>query len=250
MNFTNKNVLITGGSTGIGLATAKAFIEKGANVFITGKNADNLKKAAAEINNSKLKTIVSDIADMASISALAKTIADTGNKLDVLFLNAGIAPWASIEETTEKVFDDLFNINVKGLFFTLQKLIPYLAESSSVIVTSSGVSIAGYANASAYSATKSAVDAIARVAATELADRKIRVNIVAPGPIETPILYKVMPKEAVDAALDHMANNVVPLKRLGNAEEVANTVLFLASNGASYITGSYLSVDGGATVRR
>jgi NAD(P)-dependent dehydrogenase (short-subunit alcohol dehydrogenase family) len=244
MNFTDKNVVITGGSAGIGFATAKIFIEKGANVLITGRNSDSLHTASGNINNPKLKTLASDISKLSDIATLEKVVAESGNKVDVLVLNAGIAKQFSIEETTEEVFDDLFNINVKGLFFTLQKLIPYLAEGASVILISSGVSVSGYAQMGAYAATKSAVDAIARTAATELADRKIRVNTVAPGLTNTPMNQQTPEdiKNAIAAA--------VPLQRIGEAEEIANAIVFLASEEASYISGSYLSVDGGVTIRR
>ena len=244
MKFSNKNVVITGGSAGIGFATAKTLIEKGANVLITGRNADSLKKAAAEINNPKLKTLASDTSKLADIATLEKVVSESGNKIDVLVLNAGIAKQFSIEQTTEEVFDELFNINVKGLFFTLQKLIPHLADGASVVLISSGVSVSGYAYMGAYSATKGAVDVIARTAATELADRKIRVNVVAPGLTDTPMNHQtpVEIKNAIAAA--------VPLKRIGEAEEIANAIVFLASSEASYINGSYLSVDGGVTIRR
>lgn len=244
MNFTNKNVVITGGSAGIGLATAKAFIGNGANVLITGRNTDSLNTASATINSQKLKTLASDIAKMTDITTLEKEIAQSGTKVDVLVLNAGIAKQYLIEDTTEEVFDELFNINVKGLFFTLQKLIPHLAEGASVILISSGVSVSGYAQMGAYAATKSAVDAIARTAATELADRKIRVNVVAPGLTDTPMNQQTPEgiKNAIAAA--------VPLKRIGEAEEIANAIVFFASSEASYISGSYLAVDGGVTIRR
>jgi NAD(P)-dependent dehydrogenase (short-subunit alcohol dehydrogenase family) len=133
MNFTNKNVVITGGTTGIGLATAKAFINAGANVWITGRNAENLQKAAEEINSPNLKTVVSDTSKLADISILEKAVAESGNKLDVLFLNAGIATFAPIEQATEADFDAQFNTNVKGHFFTLQKLIPHLANGAAVV---------------------------------------------------------------------------------------------------------------------
>ncbi len=244
MNFTDKNVIITGGSAGIGLATAKTFIAKGADVLVTGRNTDSLDQASATINSPKFKTLVSDISKLEDIIALEKEVSESGKKVDVLVLNAGIAKQFSIEETTEEVFDDLFNINVKGLFFTLQKLIPHLAEGASVILISSGVSVSGYAQMGAYAATKSAVDAIARTAAIELADRKIRVNTVAPGLTDTPMNQQTPEdiKNAIAAA--------VPLKRIGEAEEIANAIVFLASDEASYISGSYLSVDGGVTVRR
>ncbi|WP_313185727.1 SDR family NAD(P)-dependent oxidoreductase [Sphingobacterium siyangense] len=244
MNFSDKNVVITGGSAGIGLATAKTFIEKGANVLITGRNTDTLQAASGSINSQKLKTLSSDTSKLADIALLAETVAASGNKVDVLVLNAGIAKQYSIEDTTEEVFDDLYNINVKGLFFTLQKLIPHLSEGASIVLISSGVSVSGYAQMGAYAATKSAVDAIARTAATELADRKIRVNVVAPGLTDTPM------NQQTPADIKNAIAAAVPLKRIGQAEEIANAIVFLSSNEASYISGSYLAVDGGVTIRR
>ncbi|MGJ1379258.1 SDR family NAD(P)-dependent oxidoreductase [Sphingobacterium multivorum] len=244
MNFLDKNVVITGGSAGIGLATAKTFIEKGANVLITGRNTDTLHAASGSINSPKLKTLSSDTSKLADIALLEETVAASGNKVDVLVLNAGIAKQYSIEDTTEEVFDDLYNINVKGLFFTLQKLIPHLSEGASVVLISSGVSVSGYAQMGAYAATKSAVDAIARTAATELADRKIRVNVVAPGLTDTPM------NQQTPADIKNAIAAAVPLKRIGQAEEIANAIVFLSSNEASYISGSYLAVDGGVTIRR
>ncbi|RYE18368.1 MAG: SDR family NAD(P)-dependent oxidoreductase, partial [Sphingobacteriaceae bacterium] len=142
MDFTNKNVVITGGTTGIGLATAKAFISAGANVLITGRNAENLQKAAEEISSQKLKTVISDTSNLAGIAVLEKAVTESGNKVDVLFLNAGIAVFAPIEQVTEADFDAQFGTNVKGHFFTLQKLIPHLANGSSVVFTSSTVATA------------------------------------------------------------------------------------------------------------
>ena len=244
MNFTNKNVVITGGSTGIGFSTAKAFINAGANVLITGRNLENLQKAAVEINNPKLKTVVSDTSNLAGIAALEKAVAEAGNKIDVLFLNAAIARFAPIEHTTEEDFDAHFNTNVKGHFFTLQKLIPHLASGSSVLLTSSIVATGSGAYSSVYSATKAAVNAIGRIAAVELAEKNIRVNIVSPGPIDTEGLNK-----ATGGQTEQIASATLS-KRLGKPEEVANTVLFLASNAASNITGAELLVDGGSALRR
>lgn len=241
MNFTDKNVVVTGGTTGIGFATAKAFINAGANVIITGRNADNLQKAAAEINNSRLKTVVSDTSNLAGISVLEQAVVENGGKLDVLFLNAGIASFSPIEHTTEADFDRQFNTNVKGSFFTLQKLIPHLADGSSVIFTSSTVATTTSLNTSVYSATKGAVNKVAQIAANELASRKIRVNIVSPGPTQTEGLDGVATAEAKDFLASSTA-----LQRLGNPEEIANAVLFLASPNASFVTGTELLVDGGA----
>jgi NAD(P)-dependent dehydrogenase (short-subunit alcohol dehydrogenase family) len=240
MNFKGKNVVITGGSTGIGLASAKAFINAGANVWITGRSAGNMQKAAAEINSPNLQTVVSDTSKLAEISILEKAVTASGNKLDVLFLNAGIAVFAPIEQATEADFDAQFNTNVKGLFFTLQKLIPHLANGASVIFTSSTVATASNLGTSVYSATKGALNKIAQIAANELADRKIRVNIISPGPVQTPGLEYAVPPEAKAYLAAATA-----LQRLGNADEIAKAVLFLASDNASFITGTELLADGG-----
>lgn len=240
MDFINKNVVITGGSTGIGLATAKAFINAGATVWITGRNAENLKKATDEISSPNLKTIVSDTSNLEGIAVLEKAVAESGNKLDVLFLNAGIAVFKSIETATEEEFDAQFNTNVKGYYFTLQKLIPHLAEGSAVILTSSTVATAANAGTSIYSATKGAVNKIAQIAANELADRKIRVNMISPGPIQTPAFDNVVSEEGKV----HMAN-ATALQRIGHPDEIAKTVLFLASDSASFITGTEIIADGG-----
>lgn len=240
MDFTNKNVVITGASTGIGLATAKAFINAGATVWITGRNADNLQKAAAEINSPKLKTVVSDTSNLAGIAVLEKVVSESGSKLDVLFLNAGIAVFTSIEAVTEADFDAQFNTNVKGSFFTLQKLLPHLANGSSIVFTSSTVATASNSGASVYSATKGALNKIAKIAANELAERNIRVNIVSPGPVLTPGLENAVPAEAKG----HLAA-ATSMQRLGDPDEIAKTVLFLASDHASFITGTEIVADGG-----
>lgn len=240
MDFTSKNVIITGGTTGIGLATAKAFISAGANVWITGRNADNLQKASKEIQSSKLTTVVSDTSKLAGISVLEQAFAESGDKLDVLFLNAGIGTFEPIEEVTEANFDAQFNTNVKGHFFTLQKFLPYLADGASVVFTSSSAATAANLGSSVYSATKGALNKIAQIAANELAGRKIRVNIISPGPIATPGLTSVVPLEA-----QGFLAGATALQRLGNPDEIANTVLFLASDAASFITGTEIVADGG-----
>jgi NAD(P)-dependent dehydrogenase (short-subunit alcohol dehydrogenase family) len=240
MDFTNKNVVITGGTTGIGLATAKAFISAGAKVWITGRNAANLEKAATTINNANLVTVVADTSKLEEIAILEKAVAESGSKLDVLFLNAGIATFESITEVSEANFDAQFNTNVKGHFFTLQKLIPHLTDGAAVVFTSSTVATAANAGSSIYSATKGALNKIAQVAANELAPRKIRVNIVSPGPIDTPGLDSVVPAEAKS----YLAS-LTALQRLGHADEIAKTVLFLASDAASFISGTEIVADGG-----
>lgn len=240
MDFTGKNVIITGGTTGIGLATAKTFISAGANVWITGRNADNLQKASAEIQSAKLTTVVSDTSTLAGISVLERAFAESGNKLDVLFLNAGIGTFEPIDKVTEATFDAQFNTNVKGHFFTLQKLLPHLADGASVVFTSSSAATAANLGTSVYSATKGALNKIAQIAANELAERKIRVNIISPGPIATPGLSSVLSAEAQGVLAGATA-----LQRLGNPDEIAQTVLFLASDAASFITGTELVADGG-----
>ncbi|PWG80539.1 SDR family oxidoreductase [Pararcticibacter amylolyticus] len=240
MNFTEKNVVITGGTTGIGLATAKAFINAGANVWITGRKDENLQKAAAMINSPRLRTILSDTSKLADIEIIKQAIEETGSKLDVLFLNAGIAVFTPITQTTEADFDAQFNTNVKGHYFTLQKLIPHLADGAAVLFTSSTVATASNAGASVYSATKGALNKIAQIAANELAERKIRVNIVSPGPVQTPGLESVIPAEGKPLLAAATA-----LQRLGDPDEIAQTVLFLASDAASFITGTEIVADGG-----
>lgn len=244
MEFTDKNVVITGGSNGIGLATAKAFINAGANVLITGTNADSLQKAATAIDSPNLTTLVSDASNMKDIATLEKAVADNGI-LDVLFLNAGFGRFSPIEFTTEKDFDAQFNVNVKGLYFTLQKLIPHLAEGASVITTSSNAALFTMANGSVYSATKAAVSIIARIAANELAARKIRVNIVTPGAIDTNWMEKSGFSSEQKAVFKQQMSAGTALKRIGNSDEIAKTVLFLASEAASFITGTEILVDGG-----
>ena len=241
MDFKNKNVVITGGNSGIGFATAKAFINAGANVWITGRNSDRLQRAAEAISSPKFRTVVSDTSNLEGITSLEEVIAQSGTKVDVLFLNAGIATYAPLGQITEADFDVQFNTNVKGPLFTLQKLLPHLADGASVLFTSSTVASASGMNSSVYSATKGALNKIAQVAANELAGRKIRVNVVSPGPTETEGLDGVVTPEIKD----YLAT-VTALQRLGSPNEIANTVMFLASDNASFITGTELLVDGGA----
>ena len=243
MDFKNKNVVITGGSTGIGFATAKAFITKEANVLISSRSQENLQKASDKINSENLKTVVSDTANLKGIAQLEKAVGESGNKIDVLFINAGTAIFTSIEEATEEDFDDQFNTNVKGMFFTLQKLMPHLNDGASVLFTSSTVATAANLGTSIYSATKGAVNKIAQIAANELAARKIRVNIVSPGPIKTEGLEKVV---TTDEGKDYLAS-ATALQRLGHPDEIAKTVVFLASDDASFISGTEVIVDGGYT---
>lgn len=249
--FNNKTVVITGGNSGMGLSTAQHFLSEGAEVYITGRSADKLKQAAGHLGNDpKLKTVLSDISDIKTLDALVTAIADSGKKVDVLFLNAGVALFAPIEQTTEDVYDAMFNTNVKGLFFTLQKLIPHLADGASVVLNSSVVSNGAMANASVYAATKAAVTALGRVAANELAAKNIRVNVVSPGPIDTPIFDKAGFPEEAKAQFKTTIQAAIPVGRMGRAEEVARAVAYLSSPEAAFITGADLLVDGGIGLRR
>ncbi|UII27909.1 SDR family oxidoreductase [Fulvivirga maritima] len=240
--FYRQNVVITGGSTGIGFATAQAFIENGATVFITGRSEKNLQNAAERINSDNLNTVVADISSLSGIEVLEKVVAESGKKLDVLFLNAGVGGFTPIEQVTEEDFDAQFNTNVKGSFFTLQKLLPHLNNGATVLFTSSTVASTSSVGSGIYAATKGALNKIAQVAANELSDRQIRVNIVSPGPIRT----EGFEKAVTDEAKDYLASTVA-LQRLGVPNEIAETVLFLASNKASFISGTELLVDGGYT---
>lgn len=240
MNFSDKNVVITGGSTGIGFATAQAFIQAGANVWITARSQANLQTAASAINSSKLKTVVADTSSLAGVAVLEQAVAESGQPIHVLLLNAAIGIFAPIEYAAEADFDAMFNTNVKGPYFTLQKLLPHLADGASVLFTSSAAATASNLNSSLYSATKGALNKIAQTAANELAGRKIRVNIVSPGATETEGLKNLLPEEA----LGYLASQTA-LQRLGRPDEIAKTVLFLASDEASFITGAELLVDGG-----
>ncbi|QPH38697.1 SDR family NAD(P)-dependent oxidoreductase [Pedobacter endophyticus] len=243
MNFTNKKVIITGGTTGIGFATAKAFINAGATVWITGRNNENLTKAASKIASENLQTLVADTSHMQGIETLEHVVISQDIKIDILFLNAGLAVFSGIEDVTEADFDLQFNTNVKGHFFTLQKLIPHLAEGANVLFTSSTVATAANLGSSIYSATKGALNKIAQVAANELAHRSIRINMISPGPVKTEGFDSAV---TTDEAKNHLTSSVA-LNRLGHPDEIADTVLFLASEKASFITGTELLVDGGYT---
>ena len=239
-----KIAVITGGSSGIGLATAKLFMEAGAKVAISGRNQQALDEAVRQLGNTAL-AIQSDVSDLRDLDTLFDTVGKKLGRIDVLFANAGIAKFAPATDVTEQFYDEIFDINVKGVFFTIQKAIPLLNDNASIILNTSVVNQAGLPNTSVYAASKAAVRAFARGIAAELASRGIRVNVVSPGPISTPIYGKLgLPKEAVNAFAANILSQV-PLKRFGQPEEVAQTALFLASSASSYVTGVELSVDGG-----
>ena len=240
-----KVAVVTGGNSGIGLATAKRFQQEGARVVISGRSKKTLDEAVRTIGNGVL-SIQADVSSLADLDRLYKEVSNKLGKIDVLFVNAGVAKFAPLAETSESTYDEQFDINVKGAYFTIQKAIPLLNDGASIILNTSVANIKGNEGMSAYSATKAALRSLARTAAAELVARGIRVNAVAPGPIVTPIFEKTgLPKESVDEIAKQIIEKV-PMKRFGQPEEVAATVAFLASEDASYITGVEINVDGGA----
>lgn len=239
-----KVAVITGGSSGIGLATAKLFQQAGAKVAISGRNQQSLDQALRELGPGTV-AVRSDVSKLSDLDRLFKVVTEKLGRVDVLFANAGIAKFAPVSDVSEEAYDETFDINVKGVFFTVQKAIPFLNDNASIILNTSFVNQAGVPTTSVYAASKAAVRSLARGISSELAIRGIRVNVVSPGPIATPLYEKLgLPKEAVDAFAANIVSQV-PLKRFGKPEEVAQTALFLASSASSYITGVELNVDGG-----
>ena len=245
MKLKNKVAVITGGNSGIGLATAKLFHEEGAKVIITGRRQDALDNAVNEISGDVVG-ITTDASKINEIEKLYKKVDDIYGKIDVLFLNAGVGTFEPLEQVTEESFDRQVNTNLKGLFFNIQKALPLLKDGGSIILTTSAADQKGFATTSVYSATKAAVRSLARTLSAELLDRGIRVNAIAPGPIETPIFDKLgFPQESVGQVKEQFTSTN-PMKRMGTPEEVAKGALFLASSDSSYVAGIDLSVDGGA----
>ena len=239
-----KVAVVTGGNSGIGLATAKRLQEEGARVAISGRSKKTLDEAVETIGDGVV-AIQADVANLADLDNLYTEISQKLGKIDVLFVNAGVAKLAPLAETSETAFDELFDINVKGAYFTIQKSLPLLNDRASIILNTSVVDSRGTPGTSAYAATKAALRSLARTAASELAGRGIRVNTVAPGPIATSIWERMgVPQEATDELTKQVVQEV-PLKRFGQPEEVVGAVAFLASQDASYITGVEINVDGG-----
>jgi NAD(P)-dependent dehydrogenase (short-subunit alcohol dehydrogenase family) len=236
-----KIALITGGNSGIGLATAKQFVNEGAYVFITGRRGPELARAAEEIGRN-VAGIQGDVANLDDLDRLFAQVKREKGKLDIVFANAGGAlPLTPLGEITEEHYDSLFNVNVKGLLFTVQKALPLMPDGASIILNASIVASKGLPEWSVYSATKAAVRSFARTWTTDLKDRRIRVNAVSPGHTDTP------PWRSVEGA-DQLMKNIsttIPLGRFGTPDEIAQAVLFLASDDSSYITGTELFVDGG-----
>jgi NAD(P)-dependent dehydrogenase (short-subunit alcohol dehydrogenase family) len=240
----NKVALITGGTTGIGLATAKRFVAEGAQVLVTGRNPETLEAARRELGG-RAEVIQSDAGDEAQIAQLFADLARTHRRLDVLFLNAGIAKLAPLSEALPADFDAMWAVNVRGTWLALKHALPLLSEGATVLVNTSVSNQKGLPGSAAYAATKAALRGMIRVAAAELAGRKVRINAISPGPIETPIFGKM--GFSAEAAARFLARipSMVPLGRMGSADEIAGTAAFLASDDAAYITGSEIAVDGG-----
>ncbi|MFL6335805.1 MAG: SDR family oxidoreductase [Pyrinomonadaceae bacterium] len=237
-----KVALVTGGNSGIGLATAKEFAREGARVVITGRDARTLEEAARAIGGEAL-ALRADAASLGEIDGLFAAVKERFGRLDVLFVNAGVAQFAPVEETTEELFDRIMDINFKGAYFTVKKALPLLADGASVILNTSVVAHVGFPAASVYSASKAALLSLVRTLSSDLAGRGIRVNAVSPGPTETPIFGRMgLPEEAKQGFGEQ-----VPLKRLGRPEEIAKAVLFLASSDSSFLVGTEIVADGGVS---
>lgn len=246
MNKLNgKIAVVTGGNSGIGYASAKKLKEQGATVIITGRSAEKVKTASEELG---VKGIVADVKDLGAIDALVAEVKNEFNNVDILFVNAGIFAPAPLGQISEQNYDDQMDINFKGALFTVEKFLSILNEGASVINLGSINAYTGMSNTAVYAASKAALNSYTRTAATELAPRKIRVNVVNPGPVETPIFEKTGMSEEDLNGFAGAVQNKIPLKRFGQPEDVANLVAFLASDDASFITGSEYNIDGGINV--
>ncbi|MFE5091318.1 glucose 1-dehydrogenase [Streptomyces sp. NPDC056638] len=232
-----KVAVITGGTTGIGLATAKLFVREGAHVFITGRRRKELDEAVRAIGGN-VSGVQGDVAEPADLDRLYETVKAKG-RIDIVFANAGLAEFAPLEDVTEDHFDKIFDINVKGALFTVQKALPLLNDGASIILTGSVASVKGTPALSVYGASKAAIRNFVRGWTAELKDRRIRSNVLSPGPIETP-LVAAQPQDAIERIA-----STIPMGRMGEPDEVAKAALFLASDDSSFVTGIELFVDGG-----
>jgi NAD(P)-dependent dehydrogenase (short-subunit alcohol dehydrogenase family) len=246
MRLEGKVALITGGNSGIGLATAKRFLEEGASIAITGRNQITLDAALRELGPETL-VIKADVTDRKAMQkAIASTVARFGN-LDILFANAGIGPFTPLGSTSVETFEEVLNVNVTSTFFIVQECLPYFNDGASIIFNSSVQNVNGRPGLSAYAASKAALRTMARVMASELSPRGIRINVVTPGAVETPILDALIASpEEKDAVFSRIGRSI-PLGRLGDPLEVANAVVFLASDESTFIQATEIVIDGGAT---
>ncbi|SHF10386.1 NAD(P)-dependent dehydrogenase, short-chain alcohol dehydrogenase family [Fodinibius roseus] len=244
MDKQDKTVLITGGTSGMGLATARAFIQDGAEVIITGRHQDTINKTVNELGTGA-HGIVSDAGNMLDLNMLQEQIKEITSYVDILFVNAGYGKFAPVEAVTEEHFDELFNVLVKGTFFTVQQVLPLIKEGGAIILNTSVVTEAGFSNMSVYSAAKSAVQSFIKTMAAECAAKNIRVNGVSPGYIDTNIWEKTgLSAEQIEGQIEAITPTI-PFNRFGDPDEVAEAVCFLASDEASYIHGTEIVIDGG-----
>jgi NAD(P)-dependent dehydrogenase (short-subunit alcohol dehydrogenase family) len=239
-----KIALVTGGTSGIGFATAKRFVSEGAYIYITGRRESELSSAVKEIGKN-VTGVQGDVSAVADVDRLFAQIKREKGRLDVVFANAGVAKYAKFGEVTEELYDSIFDVNVKGLLFTVQKALPLLVDGSSIILNASVVGSKGLPSNSVYSATKAAVRSFARTWTTDLKARRIRVNAVSPGSTDTPGLNGLLASSETGEQRRKMVSSVVPLGRLGTPDEIAKAVVFLASDDSSYVAGTELFVDGG-----
>jgi len=239
-----KIALVTGGNSGIGLATAKQFVNEGAHVFITGRRDAELAAAVKQIGKN-VSAVRGDVSNLSDLDRLFAQIKSEKGRLDVVFANAGVARYGRLGEISEELYDSIFDINVKGVVFTVQKALPLMPDGAAIILNSSIVGSKGFSANSIYSATKAAVRSFARTWTTDLKDRRIRVNAISPGSIDTPGLSDLLASSEVGEQRKKMILASVPLGRFGTAEEIAKAVVFLASDDSSYVTGIELFVDGG-----
>jgi NAD(P)-dependent dehydrogenase (short-subunit alcohol dehydrogenase family) len=244
-HLNGKVAVVTGGNSGIGYASAQKLKARGATVIITGRSPEKVAKAADELG---VKGIVADVSSLDAIDHLVEQVKSEAGEVDILFVNAGIFQPAPVGQISEELFDHQMGINFKGAVFTTEKFLPLLNEGASIINLSSVNAYTGMPNTAVYAASKAALNSYTRTAATELAPRKIRVNAINPGPVSTPIFSKTgMPEEQLNGFAEAMQNRI-PLKRFGQPEDIANLVAFLASDDASFITGSEYNIDGGINI--
>jgi NAD(P)-dependent dehydrogenase (short-subunit alcohol dehydrogenase family) len=240
----NKTILITGGTSGIGLATAQLLSTEGARVIVTGRNPETLAAARAALPETAI-VLASDAGSLTAAQSLGAEVRKHVDILDGAFLNAGIATFAPMESHTPQHFDDIFNINVRGPFFQLQSLLPLLANPSTVVFTASVVASIGFPNSSIYSASKAALVSFGKTLAVELAPRGIRINVLSPGPVETPIFGKLNLPDNAMKSFEEATKAKALLKRFGQPDEIARTARFLLSPDSSFIVGSEVIIDGG-----
>ena len=245
--LSGKIALVTGGTSGIGLATAKKFVAEGAYVFITGRRRANLDEAVTTIGQTNVTAINGDVGNLSDLDVLFEAIRTKKGRLDILFANAGGGTLSSLGNITEQHFDTTFNTNVKGVVFTVQKALPLLSEGASVVLNASTTSVKGTAAFSIYSASKAAVRNLARSWILDLKGRHIRINVISPGVVPTPGYDGLgLTKEQIQGFIDFQLNNI-PSGRVGTPEEIAKAVTFLASDDSSFVNGIELFVDGGMT---